>query len=96
MINDIKSTVNDANGKTQIRVNVWDYPSVRCDKCASEKFIPAFIFKKIPGLLVGTGTQEHIQPVPVHVCWSCGELMPVYKQDIENAKKSKLDSSIFI
>lgn len=90
--------VNQANNNTKntIRVNVWEQESVRCDSCGHDIFVQAFIYKRIPGLLMGTGTEEHIQPVPVAVCAKCGDLMPVYKEDIKKATQKTPDSSIFI
>lgn len=93
---DIQSAVNTANGKTQIRVNVWEHDSVKCDACGHDIFVPASIFKRIPGLLVGTGAKEHIQPVPVYICAKCGDLMPVYKEDIKQASQKTPDSSLFV
>lgn len=80
--------INSANKKTTLRVNVWDYPSVVCDNCGNEVFVPGMIFKKISGLAVGMGAQEVTQPVPVYICAKCGDVMPEFKEDMKKAQSN--------
>lgn len=74
------------NQSSTLRVNVWDYPSVVCEKCGCEFYEQVFIFKKISGLVLGTGGDDVIQPVPVCICKKCGEVMSEYKKDIATGK----------
>jgi DNA-directed RNA polymerase subunit RPC12/RpoP len=78
-------------------INVFGYPSVKCEECGSEVFIPGVIFKKIPGFLVGGGSDEISIPVKVAVCSKCGNISPedkkIIKQQEENFKKAEAAKS---
>lgn len=51
--------------------------------CGCKAFIPATGFKEIPGILLGSGTQNQILPIQgLFVCAKCGELAPFIKDDI--------------
>jgi len=66
--------------ENNIRINPLKYPSIKCDKCSCETFTQAVILKRIPGIEVGTGTEDQIINLPVFVCTKCGEIM---KEDRE-------------
>jgi hypothetical protein len=70
-----------------------EYPSIYCDKCGCETFVPAYVFKKIPGIALGYAGQDVTTPIEVYICSKCGELMPEYKAPKEedtNENKTKL------
>ena len=90
-----KELVNGAKQKEQntIHVNPLKYPSILCDKCGCETFVPAYVFKKIPGVAIGYAGQDVTTPIEVYICSKCGELMPEYKapkEDDINENKTKL------
>lgn len=70
------------------QVNPLDYPSETCE-CGNDIFIPGVIFKKIPGVVVGQGTETVQVPVKVFVCAKCGKLSPSDQKILEEAKKIK-------
>ena len=90
-----KDLVNGAMQKEQntIHVNPLKYQSILCDKCGCETFVPAYVFKKIPGVAIGYAGQDVTTPIEVYICSKCGELMPEYKAPKEedtNENKTKL------
>lgn len=79
--------------KSTIRINPLEYPSILCDQCGCETFVPAYVFKKIPGVALGYAAQDVTTPIEVYICSKCGELMPEYKAPKEeetNENKTKL------
>lgn len=77
----------------QLSVNPLEYPSVVCDKCNCETFIPAAVFKRVPGVVAGSGTEDSLVPIPVYICSKCGELMPDYRKMIPTSKNENTDGS---
>ena len=73
-------------------INPFEYPSEKCS-CGSEVFIPGVIFKKIPGMLLGQGSETAQVPIKVFVCAKCGELSPYDKEMLEDIKKTKEDAN---
>ena len=69
-------------------VNPFDYPSEQCI-CGNEVFVPGIIFKKIPGILLGKGTDYVQLPLKVFCCSKCGELSPYDKKILEEEEKLK-------
>lgn len=95
MIDNINTDLlNSAN--STISVNPLKYPSVVCDNCGCETFIPGYVFKKIPGVALGRGMEEQIVPIEVCVCSKCGELMPEYKAKAEEAQKNNDNVNLII
>lgn len=95
MNNQQKQIVDSASQKEKstIRVNPLKYPSILCDQCGCETFVPAYVFKKIPGVALGYAGQDVTTPIEVYICSKCGELMPEYKAPKEeetNENKTKL------
>ena len=81
------------NEQNTIHVNPLKYPSIYCDKCGCATFVPAYVFKKIPGIALGYAGQDVTTPIEVYICSKCGELMPEYKAPKEedtNENKTKL------
>lgn len=97
MSNNLKDLVNNADSQAKMTVNPLDYPSIACDKCGCEYFEQAMVFKKIPGLLLGQGSEPQIYPIPVFVCKNCGDLMPEYKDEFsDNVDSPKPNNSIIL
>ena len=69
-------------------VNPFEYPSEQC-QCGNEVFIPGVIFKKIPGMVLGQGSEPVQVPLKVFCCSKCGELSPYDKETLEEAEKIK-------
>ena len=59
-----------------VNVNPLEYPSVKCPDCGCQTFIPAMIFKRIPGIALGAGAEEQEMAIKVFVCSKCGGLSP--------------------
>jgi DNA-directed RNA polymerase subunit RPC12/RpoP len=78
----------------QLNVNPLNYPSVVCDNCGCEVFSPAMVFKRIPGVVAGSGTEESLCPIPVYICSKCGELMPDYKKTVQKTEENKDSKTI--
>ena len=70
-------------------VNPLDYPSEVCPNCGCEVFIPGIIFKKVPGMLIGQGSETTQVPLKVFICANCRELSPYDKKLFESRKNMK-------
>lgn len=92
----IADTVNAANQKQTLRVNPLDYPSVVCPDCGTKVFIPAAVFKKVPGLLLGNGGEEQIIPIQVYICAKCHKLMPEFEQLEKEPEPKNTESGIIL
>lgn len=71
------------------KVNPLDYPSDKCSNCGNEVFIPGIIFKTVPGLELGQGTENVQVPIKVFVCSKCGELSNYDKEILDAHAKTK-------
>ena len=71
------------------KIDIFDYPSVKCS-CGNEYFVPAVMFRQVPGLALGTSEQTVNIPIKVFVCAKCGELSPIDKETMEEEQKSKI------
>lgn len=91
-----QDAINQANAQVNMAVNPLDYPSIPCDSCGCEYFEQAMVFKKIPGVLLGTGAEHQVYPIPVFVCKKCGDLMPEYKEEIKPSDKNTTNNSSII
>ena len=65
--------------ENNIRVNPLKYPNEKC-KCGCEVWNQGFILKRIPGLELGTGTEDQFIDLPVYYCSKCGEILPQYRE----------------
>ena len=54
-------------------VNPLEYPTVKCS-CGNEIYIPGVIFKDIPGIALGQGTDNVQVPIKIFYCSKCGKL----------------------
>lgn len=77
-------------GKLQngIQVNPFEYPNEKCE-CGNETFVPGYIVKKVPGMLVGASDEKEVGiPLKVFLCAKCGALSPTDKKMIKEETKS--------
>lgn len=83
---------NTAGNVNMPAVNPLDYPSEVCPNCGCEIFVPGIIFKKIPGVLIGQGSDDTQVPLKIFYCANCRELSPYDKKIIEKGKKKVEES----
>ncbi len=62
--------------KQQVKVDLSDADTMKCQKCENPIFIQGYIIKRISAIVSPTG-QEVIAPVQVFNCGNCGELLPM-------------------
>lgn len=83
---------NTAGTVNMPAVNPLNYLSEVCPNCGCEIFAPGIIFKKIPGVLVGQGSEDTQVPLKVFYCVKCKELSPFDKKMIEKGKQKVEES----
>ena len=66
--------------KQQVKVDLSDADTMRCQKCENPIFIQGYIIKRISAIVSPTG-QEVIAPVQVFNCGNCGEMLPLQELD---------------
>jgi len=59
--------------KQQVKVDLTQAETIKCEKCENPFFINATILKRISALLSPSG-QEGIVPIEVYSCGNCGEV----------------------
>lgn len=85
----MKNIKDDINiGSSSPNINPLDYPTEKCT-CGNEVFIPGVIFKKVPGILIGQGSEAVQVPLKVFCCSKCGELSPYDQEILNNHAKVK-------
>ena len=62
--------------KQQVKVDLSDADTMKCQKCENPIFIQGYIIKRISAIVSPTG-QEVIAPVQVFNCGNCGEILPL-------------------
>ena len=60
--------------KQQVKVDLSDADTMRCQKCENPIFIQGYIIKRISAIVSPTG-QEVIAPVQVFNCGNCGHML---------------------
>ena len=60
----------------QIKIDLSDADTMKCQKCENSIFIQGYVIKKISAILSPTG-EEVIAPVQVFNCGNCGEMLPL-------------------
>jgi len=83
----------------QLKVNPFEHPTLKCDKCGNELFVPQVMFRQVPGILLGSDEKVVNIPMKVYACSRCGELSPEDKEIIakeEKLAKTKSQSSLII
>lgn len=56
-----------------VSVNVLEQPTIECSNCKGKLFIPAYVLKRIRGILIGS-PEDAISPIQIYVCAECGEI----------------------
>jgi hypothetical protein len=79
--------LNNIGSNSGPNINPFEYPSEVCS-CGNEVFVPGVIFKKIPGVLIGQGSETAQVPIKVFCCSKCGELSPYDKEMLNDIKKT--------
>lgn len=79
------------------RIDIKNTTAIKCEKCDSEIFIPAFYMRKLSALMNPEG-QDAVIPVQTFVCGACGnindEFIPVFmKAETELAQASSPEPS---
>ena len=64
----------------QVKIDLSDADTMRCQKCENSIFIQGYVIKKISAILSPTG-EEVIAPVQVFNCGNCGTMLPLKELD---------------
>ena len=86
------------------QLNLKEYDTIECDKCGNVAFIPAMILKIVPGIVIGTGSQNKILPDNVLICSKCGTILKKDREyydltddnKVKNKKENKSSKSDLI
>ena len=62
--------------KQQVKIDLADADTMKCQRCENPVFIQGYIIKKISAIVSPTG-EEVIAPVQVFNCGNCGEMLPL-------------------
>lgn len=74
---------------SNININPFDYPEVECSSCKNKTFVPAIMFRQIPGVMVGRGDQKTVDfPLKVFICSKCGALSPTDQEILTEKEKT--------
>lgn len=57
------------------KLDIKEFPNKKCDHCGCEVFTKGYIFKQIPGTLVGNGGDTVEYPLTVLVCSKCNRVL---------------------
>ena len=83
----------------QLNINPFKYPNVKCE-CGNEIWNHGIILKKIPGIELGTGTEDQFMDFPVFYCSKCGKILPeyreIYKLDEASTEKPSTNSPLIL
>ena len=80
--------LNNTGNMTSPQVNPFAYPSEVCEECGNYVFQPGLIFKVVPGILLGQGTESVPVPVKVACCSKCGALSPLDRKMLEEEERT--------
>ena len=64
----------------QVKIDLSDADTMKCQKCGNTIFIQGYVIKKISAILSPTG-EEVIAPVQVFNCGNCGTMLPLKEVD---------------
>ena len=59
--------------KQQVKVDLSEAETMKCDKCSNYLFITSYVLKRISALISPNG-QEGIVPIQVYSCGNCGHV----------------------
>ena len=62
--------------QAQVKIDLADADTMKCQKCENPFFIQGYIIKKISAIVSPTG-KEVIAPIQVFNCGNCGEMLPL-------------------
>ena len=65
------------------------YPRLKCDKCGHDIFRDGYIIYNIPGMVIGTGTNDYPYPLHVYICDKCGEIIKSVRDELDKIEKEK-------
>ena len=66
--------------KQQVKIDLSDADTMKCQKCANSIFIQGYVIKRISAIVSPTG-EEVIAPIQVFNCGNCGEMLPLQELD---------------
>ena len=66
--------------KQQVKIDLSDADTMKCQKCGNSIFIQGYVIKKISAIVSPTG-EEVIAPIQVFNCGNCGEMLPLQELD---------------
>ena len=66
--------------KQQVKIDLSDADTMKCQKCGNSIFIQGYVIKKISAIVSPTG-KEVIAPIQVFNCGNCGEMLPLQVLD---------------
>ena len=66
--------------KQQVKIDLCDADTMKCQKCENSIFIQGYVIKKISAIVSPTG-KEVIAPIQVFNCGNCGEMLPLQELD---------------
>ena len=66
--------------KQQVKIDLSDADTMKCQKCGNSIFIQGYVIKKISAIVSPTG-KEGIAPIQVFNCGNCGEMLPLQELD---------------
>ena len=61
------------NPNAQVRVDLKDAETIKCNSCYNYLFITSFVLKRLSAIVSPTG-QEALIPVQVYSCGNCGKV----------------------
>ena len=64
---------NQQQGQQNININPDDLEDVLCEKCETQTFEPAMLFKKLSAVLSPSG-KETLVPLQIYKCTDCGHI----------------------
>ena len=66
--------------QAQVKIDLTEADTMKCQKCENPVFIQGYIIKKISAIVSPTG-KEVIAPIQVFNCGNCGEMLPLQELD---------------
>ena len=65
--------------KQQVKIDLSDADTMKCQKCGNSIFIQGYVIKRISAIVSPTG-EEVIAPIQVFNCGNCGTMLPLSKE----------------
>ena len=77
--------------KQEVKINLEDQETMKCDSCGNYLFITSFILKRLSALVSPNG-QEALIPVQVYSCGNCGKVAEGFLEGSGLEEETKSDS----